>query len=331
MTTRAPSEILLDLSYAYVAARALHVIAEAGVADALGDEALSTEELASRTGLDGDALGRLLRALEAHSVFGRTEHGRWIHNEASRLLREDDASSLRGFARMTGTAFSWDSFTHLFHAVRSGEPGITQLDPNGCFAYLETHPDEARVFQEAMTAKAHDDIAAALAAHDFSQYGRVCDVGGGRGHLLRAILVAHPRTRGVNFELPAVARNLSAEDRLEVAAGNFFVDPLPAADAYVLMNIIHDWDDKSAIRVLEAVAAAGRDSRAAVLLLEVLLAEGRAPHWSKTLDVVMLAVTGGRERTLSEYRSLLEAAGLELAAMTPTATPFSVIEARVVS
>ena len=106
-------------------------------------------------------------------------------------------------------------------------------------------------------------------------------------------------------------------------------DTLPAADGYVLMNIIHDWDDKASVDVLRAVADARRPSRATVLLLEAVMSEGPDPHWSKTLDIVMLAMTGGRERTLSEYASLLTAAGLELVAMTPTATPFSVIEARV--
>lgn len=331
MTTPTPPEILLDLSYAYAAARALHVVAEVGVADVLGDEPRTADALARDTGQDPDALGRLLRVLEERSVFRRDDRGRWMHTDASRLLRSDDPSSLRGFARMTGTPFSWESFTHLAHSAHTGEPGVIRLHPGGPFAYLEAHPDQARVFQDAMTAKAHGDIAAALSVHDFSRYRRVCDVGGGQGHLLRAILAAHPDVTGVNFELPAVARHLPSEDRLEVVSGDFFTDPLPAADAYLLMNIIHDWDDKAAIAILEAVAAAGRGSQATVLLLEALLPEGPEPHWSKTLDIVMLALTGGRERTLAEYRSLLDAAGLDLVAMTPTTTPFSIVEASVSS
>lgn len=331
MTTPTPPDILLGLSYGYVAARALHIIAEAGVADVLGDEPRTADALADETGQNPDGLGRLLRVLEERSVFRRDDQGRWMHTDASLLLRTDHPSSLRDFARMTGTPFSWGSFTHLAYSAHTGEPGIVQLDPGGPFAYLEAHPDEARVFQDAMTAKAHRDVASAIAVHDFSRYRRVCDVGGGHGHLLRALLTAHPDLTGINFELPAVARHLSSDDRIEVVSGDFFVDPLPAADLYVLMNIIHAWDDKGAIAILEAVAAAGRAARATVLLLEALLPEGAEPHWSKTLDVVMLALTRGRERTLAEYVSLLDKAGLDLVAMTPTATSFSIVEASVPS
>lgn len=327
MTKTTAPEIVLDLSYAYVAARALHVIAEAGVADVLGDEPRSADDLARETSLESDVLVRLLRVLEERSVFSRDSHGRWLHTEASRLLRNDHPVSLRGFARMTGTPFSWESFTHLAHSARTGQPGITQLHPDGPFAYLGAHPEEASVFQDAMAAKAHGDIAAALAVYNFAPYRHICDVGGGRGHLLRAVLNQYPHATGVNFELPAVARHSPSDERLEVVAGDFFVDPLPAADVYVLMNIIHDWDDKAAIAILKAVATAGRGSGATVLLLEALLPDGPEQHWSKTLDIVMLALTGGRERTLGEYRGLLDSAELDLVTMVPTATPFSIIEA----
>jgi hypothetical protein len=330
MTFRAPPEILLELSNAYVGSRALHVVAEAGIADLLGEAPCTVEELADKAGLDADALSRLLRLLEERSIFRRVD-GAWAHTDASRLLRSDHPSSLRGFARMAGTPFSWDSVSHLGHSTRTGEPGSTLLHPDGWVAYLQAHPDEAQIFQDAMTAKAHEDVAAALTVHDFTRYRRICDVGGGNGHLLRAVHAAHPEVTGVNFDLPAVAGQLTPEDGIEIVAGDFFVDPLPVADAYVLMNVIHDWDDKSTIAILEAVAVAGRECGATVLLLEALMPEGPEPHWSKTLDVVMLAVTGGRERTLGEYAALLDAAGLQLEAMTPTATPFSVIEASVPS
>ncbi len=240
----------------------------------------------------------------------------------------DHPQSLGAFGRMAGTPFCWKSLTHLDHAVRTGDAGITKLDPDGWIAYLDAHPGESDVFQAAMTAKAHDDIAAALAVHDFSTYHRVCDVGGGRGHLLHAVLESHPHTIGVLFELPAVAAEVSTNERLEAVAGDFFSDPLPAADAYILMNIVHDWDDKAAIAILASVADAGRSSGAAVLLLETVMPEGSQRHWSKTLDVLTLAVTGGRERTLGEYRDLLNAAGIDLIGLTPTATPFSIVEGR---
>ena len=329
MTTRTPPDVLLELAAANIATRALHVIAELGIADDLDVPPRPIDDLAGDAGVDSDALGRLLRLLEERGVFRRDGTGRWTHSEASRFLRSDHPTSLRAFARMTGTPFCWDALTHLPHAVRTGEPGITRLHPGGWIAYLDAHPDERAVFQAAMTAKAHDDIAAALAVHDFSRHGRICDVAGGHGHLLRAVLDAHPDATGVLFELAPVAAEVATTDRLDVVAGDFFTDPLPPADAYVLMNVVHDWDDKAAVQILTAVAEAGRASDATVLVLETVVPEGPQPHWSKTLDVLMLAVTGGRERTLAEYRDVLDAAGLRLDGLTPTATPFSIVEAHV--
>ncbi|MDP8910035.1 MAG: hypothetical protein M3N47_13185, partial [Chloroflexota bacterium] len=115
---------------------------------------------------------------------------------------------------------------------------------------------------------------------------------------------------------------------LEVVAGDFFTDPLPSCDAYLLMNILHDWDDENALRILAAVAKSGEPG-AVVLVIETVMPEGPEPHWAKTLDVLMLAVTGGRERTEAQYRSLLAEAGIDLVRTVPTATPFSIVEGRV--
>lgn len=329
MTITGSPETILDLAFAHTAARALHVVAELGVADHLDDEPRSNKALAREMDADPDVLHRLLRLLEARGLFTRDAAGAWSHTPTSRLLRSDHPMSLRAFARMAGTAFGWDSFTGLGHTARTGEPGICLLEPAGWTAYLQRHADEAAIFQQAMTAKAHADVQAALTAYDFSRHRRIVDVAGGYGHLVSAVLAAHPGLEGVLFDLPEVAAQVQPQERLEVVSGNFFRDPLPAGDAYVLMNVVHDWDDAASMRILEAVATAGRSAGASVLLLEVLMPEGPAPHWAKALDIVMLAVTGGRERTLPEYEALLAAAGLELVGVTPTVTPFSLVEARI--
>lgn len=323
------AETVLELCNANVASRALHVLAELGTADALGDEPRTAAELAADAGADPDAVGRLLRLLESHGIFASDDAGRWRHTEASRLLRSDHPMSLRDFARISGMPFCWAAVGALDHTVRSGEPGMSVLDPDGFWAYLEAHPDEGAIFQQAMVAKAHGDVAAVLATYDFSRHRRIADIGGGRGHLIAAVLAKHEDVSGVLFDLPHVAAEVAPIPRLNVVAGDFFTDPLPACDAYMLMNIIHDWDDKEAVAILAAVANAGRSSGATVLLVETVMPEGPEPHWAKTLDVVMLAITGGRERTLGEYDALLDAAGLELVTAIPTVTPFSIIEARV--
>lgn len=329
MTTLADRDLVLELSTAHVAARAVHVIADLGVADVLGETPQRADQLAAAVGADPDALERLLRLLETHGLFACDRFGQWRHTDASTYLRGDHPASLLAYARMSGTPFNWGAVAHLEHAARTGQPGITQLDPDGWCSYLDSHPDEDDIFQEAMTAKAHADIAATLAAYDFSGHRRVADVGGGHGHLIKAVLAAHGAVRGLLFELPGVATDVPQGRRLEVVAGDFFSDPLPVCDAYVLMNVIHDWDDKEAVAILSAVADAGRSAASTVLIIETIMPDGPEAHRAKTLDLVMLAITGGRERTLPQYGGLLTAAGLELVRVIPTATSFSIIEGRV--
>ncbi len=329
MTTSPPQETLLALSSAHVSARSLQVIAELGIADLLDNEFRTADELAAGAQVAPDALDRLLRLLETHGVFSCDHAGRWQHTEASRWLRSDHPMSMRAFARMMGTPFGWESFTALEHAARTGTPSIRTLHPDGAWAYLQAHPAQQSIFQQAMTAKAQDDIPAVLAAYDFSRFRSIVDVAGGRGHLIRAVLDCYPDIAGVLFDLPQVAAEVRPGARLDVVAGDFFTDPLPASEAYILMNVLHDWDDGEATSILAAVAEAGRPCRATVLLLEVVLPEGPEAHWSKVLDVMMLALTGGRERTLTDYEDLLGTTGMEMVSVIPTTTPFSIIEGRV--
>jgi hypothetical protein len=324
-TTAAP-DLVLALCHGHVAARVLHVVAELGVADVLSDRPRTAIDLAADLDVDADGLGRALRLLESLGVFRRDPVGCWHHTEPSALLRSDHPMSLRAFARMSGTPFNWESVGHLDHSIRTGEPGIALLERGGWLAYLDAHLVERDIFQQAMTSKAHDDIAGVLDVHDFSRHDTVADVAGGRGHLIRAVLAAHPAVSGVLFELPAVAAEVRPTERLTVVPGDFFTDRLPRCDAYVLMNVVHDWDDERAVAILSSVATAGR-AGGSVLVVETVLPSGAEPHYAKTLDVIMLAITGGRERTAEEYRALFDAAGLDLVAVAPTATAFSVIEA----
>lgn len=318
---------LLELSCGHVLSRALHVVAELGVADMLDDEPRSAAELGEAGGWDADALHRVLRLLETRGVFRLDGQRRWVHTPLSRGLRSEAAASHRGFVRMNGTPFSWGSFTGLQHSVETGLPGVSLLDPRGPWAYLEAHPEQAAVFQQAMADKSRADVAAATEVHDFSRYRRVVDVAGGSGHLVRSVVQMFPGTGGVLFELPHVVEELGDVESVEVVAGDFFRDALPVADCYVLMNVVHDWDDDDAVKILEAVSTAGATQQATVLLLEAVLPDGPDDHWAKTLDVMMLALTGGRERTLDEYDALLTKAGLTMTRVTQTRTAFSVIEA----
>ncbi|MFO7278742.1 MAG: methyltransferase [Pseudomonadota bacterium] len=326
MTDRHPARILQDLVNGHVAPRCLHVIAEFGVADALGERPETASVLAARTGLDAGALDRMLRLLAAYGVFAR-EGDAYVHTPVSRHLRSDHPQSLRSFARTMGSPIFWKGFTELAHAARTGKPAT---DWAGILAHFAQHPDEGRMFNEAMAGKSIAAVPAVLEAYDFSAFGTIADIGGGRGHLLRAILERVPGAQGILFELPQVIEDAAREGipRTQLVAGDFFVDPLPAADAYLLMEIIHDWGDDDAARILAAVRRAA-PTHARVLIVETLVPDSPGPGFAKTLDVIMLAITGGRERTPAEFETLLAGAGLRLERVIRTPSHYSIVEATV--
>ncbi len=324
MDSPTPAELIADLTHGHIAARCLHVIAEFGVADALGDEPASAAALAERTGLDADALNRMLRLLAAHGVFAQRAGG-YVHTPASRLLRSDDPQSFRSFARMHGLEPMWDGFTRLAHAARTGKPagGWPAM-----LEYLRAHPEASAAFNEAMVAKSRRVIPAVLDAYDWRGAKRIVDVGGGHGHLLCAILEHVPHAAGVLFELPQVVAEVAelVSPRLSLAAGDLFADPLPVADTYVLMDLLHDWDDAHAQRILSAVRRAAPPG-AHALLVETLITDEPGPQFGKLLDVIMLATTGGRERTAAEHGVLLAAAGFRLERVIPTQSRYWIVEA----
>ena len=326
-TAPSPANVqLLQLTTACWTSRCLHVIAELGVADALGDQPQSTEALAKATGTQPQPLYRVLRLLASAGIFEWTQET-WRHTESSRFLRSDHPASLRDYIRMMGLPVFWTALGDLNHSLRTGECSFTKRHAEGVFGYLAKHPEESRIFDAAMTSKSHRDIAAILPAYDFSQFATIADIAGGRGHLLRAILKSSPRTQGILFDQPHVVAAVAPEngEKLTVVGGNFFTDAMPKADAYLLMNIIHDWPDEECIQILSAIR---RDmpAHARVLILETVVPLTPGPHLSKELDIVMMALPGGMERTQEEYAALASKCGLRLKRMVETMSPYSILE-----
>jgi ubiquinone/menaquinone biosynthesis C-methylase UbiE len=177
-----------------------------------------------------------------------------------------------------------------------------------------------------MTAKAHADNAAILDAYDFSKYRVMADIAGGRGHLLKAVLAKYPAANGILFDLPEVVGSVESSARMSLVAGDFFKNELPAADAYLLGHILHDWEDEEATAILRSIRRVA-PAQAKLLVLEFILPEEPGPHPAKVLDILMLAVTGGLERTTMQYGSLLAAGGFKLERVVPTASSISVIVA----
>jgi C-methyltransferase len=322
-----PGELVWRLANAGFAARCLHVVAELAVADRIDVAPVPVAELAAACGVDADSLDRVLRLLTVHGVFACHAEG-YGHTEASRLLQGDAAPTMRPYARMAGMPLWWSSLAALERSVRTGRPALETVDAQGLWTYLQQRPDEADIFDHAMTAKAVAGVAGVVAVYDFARFATIVDVGGGRGHLLRAVLDAAPSATGVLFDLPDVVRGIEIEHpRMSAMAGDFFVDPLPKADAYLLMDVLHDWPDEECAAILRTVRSAA-PAGARLLIVEAIVPDGPVDVRTATLDVIMLMLSGGRERTADELRVLLARAGFSLERVLETPGPVRIAEAR---
>lgn len=322
-----PFETLRQISGGYCLSRALHVLTELNVADALGESAQSATKLAKAVGANPDALSRVLRLASAHGVFAQ-EGDKFRHSAASRMLRSDHPQSMRAFVRMFGLAINWDAYRELEYSVRTGRRAMEKTLPEGLWRYLGQNPEANSIFNATMLAKAQGQIPAIVSSGNFSRFKVIGDIAGGRGHLLSAILEAAPESKGVLFDLPHVVKEASAlaSSRLTLQGGDFFKDALPRCDAYILMEIIHDWPDKEATAILQAVCRASVPG-ATLFLIETIVPPGAEPDWSKMLDIHMLTLLGGKQRTLREYKTLLEKADLTFQREIDTGAGISIMEA----
>jgi SAM-dependent methyltransferase len=311
--------LLHQVNDGHFVARALHVVAELGVADFVGADGAPMAHVAERVGAKPDLLARVVRLLASRGIFrleGGLASGRIYHTPASERLATAHPTSFRPFVRNTATIKSWRLPEHMTHMVRTGEPAVGE---GTMWSQLEASAEDGRLFDAAMTAKSHTQIAGLLKAYDFSGLGRVVDVGGGAGHLLRAILAANPAVDGILFDRPdvvAAAATLGADERLEFVGGSFF-DDVPAGDATLLMEVLHDWSDEECVRILKTIRRRAEPG-SRLLVVEADVGEGDGPNWGKLLDVIMMTLFAGRQRTRSEFEALFAASGYRLTEVIPT-------------
>ena len=322
-----PFATLQQIASGYRLSRCLLVVSDLGVADVLDETPRTAAELAAAVGAHPDALGRVLRLLSSHGVFvsqGET----FRHSSTSRLLRNDHSHSIGALVRLIGSPINWTIYEALEHAVRTGRPATEKMLPDGLWAYYQEHPEEASLFNAAMAAKARGQVTGVLAAYDFSGFNRIGDIGGGRGHLLRAVLASTPTANGVLFDLPHVMAEAAdlASERLKLQAGDFFHDALPLCDAYLVMEVIHDWGEEEAVAILKAIRRAA-PSHARLLVIETIIPDDPGPHWAKMVDLHMLMLFGGRQRTQQEYEVLFERAGFAFQRAIETGADTTILEA----
>jgi hypothetical protein len=328
-----PHVQLIQMGVAIWQARAVYAAAELGIADELASGARSAEDLARATATHAPSLYRLLRALASIGIVSETAPGCFATTPLGAALREGAPGAARATILTIAGSWQWKAWDNVLHALRTGESGVTAAFGKSLFDFLAGEPLHSARFNEAMVGM-HGAVApAVVAAYDFARFGSIVDVGGGKGALLAAILKAHPALRGIVFDLPETGNDardylagaeLSA--RCEFAAGDFFQAVPAGHDAYVLAHVLHDWTDAQSIAILrtcrDAMPAHGR-----LLLVEAVLPDGDTPHHGKLMDLLMLTVTGGVERSADQFASLLQQSGFRPVHIHPTATHQSVVEA----
>jgi O-methyltransferase len=306
MSELAPDAVVWDFLRGGLMTKALGVAADLGIAERLADGPRTVDELAAESGANADALHRILRALASDGVFAEEDGGAFRNTETSELLRRSDWSA---FAHHFASVF-YEAALDLEEAGSTGAATFPGRFGDDFWPWLAAHPEERRLFDAAM-AGGKSRSAERLAALEWREGETVVDAGGGNGALLRELLARRPELRGIVFDLPETHRDEAAlGDRIEFVAGSFF-ERVPEGDAYVLSGILHDWDDEQAgtiLRNIRAAAAAG----ARVLILESVVPPGNEPSGAKWLDLLMLVLAGGRERTESEWHALLEGAGMQV-------------------
>lgn len=294
---------------------AIRAVATLRLADFMVDGALPVDELARRSGANPDAVGRVLRHLVSHGVFTEQDPGLFALNDKAALLRSDHPSGMRVSLDLEGFGGQMDlAFTGLLHTLRTGGPAWETVFGAPFWEYLSANPAMSTSFDEAMTAGA-EYVADDAAAYDWPETGLAIDVGGGTGALLAAVLEARPRLLGVLVDLPdTVARgrdylaDRGLDDRSEVVGQSFF-DPLPSSgDIYVLNSVLHDWSDADAAAILRRCADAAR-LEGRVVIIEENNADANRTDFAE-MDLRMLVLCGGRERTLDDYTTLAAEAGL---------------------
>jgi len=321
-----PATIILQVAAGAVLPRCLHAVANLGVADAIDDVPLSADMIATATGTHPEALTRALRLLAANGVFEYRD-GLFAHSAASRLLRSDHPQSMRQLARMFGLNAFWPMVGDIEYSIKTGRPAADHVLKGGLWGYLSSDADASRVFDDAMTGKAHGQVDGVTASYDFADVQTIADIGGGRGHLLRAILDSNPSVNGVLFDQPHVVKQVAASDRLATQGGDFFKDTLPACEVYLLMEVIHDWDDDHARQILSRIRASAPPG-ARVLMIERLIPDNDGPSFPRTLDLWMLLISG-KQRSLDEYASLLAATGFRFTRAIDTQAGDTIVEGTV--
>ncbi len=301
--------------------RPIFVAAELGLADHLVAGPLGVDALAEKTDTHAPTLYRLLRALAAVGVFTETEARMFGLTPLAECLRSD---RMRPLIRMFLSSWHDQAWNELGHTVRTGNPGFEHAFDQPAFEWMEANPEARTVLDQGQGLKAMGFSQAVMAVHDFSGVDSICDIGGGQGVFLISLLAQYPHMKGIVADLPGAVpgakkaiANAGLSARCQAIANDFLEEPPPACDAYFLVNVLHDWGGDTCCRILKSISRSMRtDSR--LWIVEFLLEPGPGFSVAKLLDLEVLVMGGGCERSLDDYTDLFKSAGLNVTSVTPT-------------
>jgi len=327
--------LLYQLATGYMVSSSLQVVLRLGIADHLADGPRTVASLATVTGMNEDALYRVMRALASVGVFEEKDGRTFALNMPAQFLREDQPGTVRPMWLWITSPFHFRVYSNMMHAVQTGKPAVDVTVGAPIFDVLSRDQELSETFNNAMTNFSAAIAPAVLKAYDFSGIGTLVDIAGGHGETLSSILRQYPSMRGILLDpehviagaRPRIAA-LGLSDRCEAVSGDFFKE-VPSGDVYVMQHIIHDWDDEPATVILKNIhtALSGKPN-GRVILLEAVIQPGNQPDLGKLIDLEMLVMPGGRERTEDEFRRLFAGAGFEMTRVIPTESGVSVIEAK---
>ena len=330
-----PLPAVMQLLGGFRVARSIFVAAEFGIADCLADGPKTIDELAQATEAHGPSLYRVMRALASVGVFAEDESGRFSLTPPAEFLQSDVPDSVRASVQFFGQDWHWHVWGNLMESVKTGEPAFDRLYGQGLFEFYKD-PEVAKISSKSKASISARASASLLANYDFSSKSKVVDIGvfGGYGSTLIPLLKANPTAKGVLFDFPPVisAAKPAIEaaglaDRCELIAGDSLESVPSGGDAYILMFMVHNWDDERAIKILKNCHRAMTED-GKLLLVEMIMPKGNEPFVGKLIDLEsLLSTPGGYERTEAQYRSILEAAGFKVTNIIPTQTANSIIEA----
>ena len=332
-----PQVKMLQLMNAYRLAKSISLAAELGIADLLADGPKSSKELAQATGTHAQSLYRLLRALASFNIFVEDENGLFGLTPRAALLQTNIPGSIRAYAIVQGQEWHWRMWGGILHSVKTGEPVFDKIYGMEFQDYYNQNPEVAKYFDAAMVGVLAMTDTSIMGSYDFSSFGKVVDVGtGGQadGNLIASILKKNPTMQGIYFDTPSrvetakrVVEAQGLAERCEIAAGDIFESFPSGGDAYIVKNLVHDYDDERAVKLLKNCHSAITEN-GKLLVVEMIIPPGNEQSLAKIVDVEALIMAAGAvERTEDQYRELLEAAGFKLTNVVSTRSPMSILEA----